>query len=127
MQQETLKRIVELHGKWLRGEDGGERADLRFANLRSADLRSADLRSAKLAWQSHDLLAEILQRAAGDDIEKLKIAGFVLVSRNKCWDGFLELHDPLSSWATGVLREWITDNDEHPKQLDTAVLETVND
>ena len=59
-----LKEIIESHGKWLRGEDGGERAylsgaylsgadlsgaDLSGAYLRSADLSGADLRSADLS------------------------------------------------------------------------------
>jgi len=60
-----LAVILERHGKWLRNEEGGERADLSysdlrhadlhhanlsFANLRSANLRSADLRSADLSY-----------------------------------------------------------------------------
>ena len=48
-----LKAIIYKHAKWVRGEDGGERADLYGANLRDADLyganlRGADLRSANL-------------------------------------------------------------------------------
>ena len=42
-----LKALVEKHTKWLRGEYGGEYADLRHANLSHADLRDADLRHAK--------------------------------------------------------------------------------
>jgi hypothetical protein len=48
-----LAEIIESHGKWLRGEKGGSRADLCGADLCGADLRSAalfraDLRSADL-------------------------------------------------------------------------------
>ena len=48
-----LKAIIYKHAKWARGEDGGERADLRDAdlcdaNLCDADLRNADLRGANL-------------------------------------------------------------------------------
>ena len=55
MGQQELKDIIEKHGKWLRGEPDGERADLRSADLRSADLRYAnlsyaDLRSANLSY-----------------------------------------------------------------------------
>jgi len=39
---------LELHAKWLRGDDDGQRLDLRRANLSGADLRRADLRSANL-------------------------------------------------------------------------------
>ena len=41
---------LELHAKWLRGEDDGQRLNLSYANLRSADLRSADLRYADLRY-----------------------------------------------------------------------------
>ena len=43
-----IELILEKHAKWARGEDGGERADLRGADLSSADLSSADLRGADL-------------------------------------------------------------------------------
>lgn len=57
MDAKELREILEKHKKWLKGEDGGERAnlygaDLRRANLRwnlyGADLRKADLRRANL-------------------------------------------------------------------------------
>ena len=54
-----LAEIIESHGKWLRVEKGGSRADLsgadlscanlRSANLYGADLSGADLRSADLS------------------------------------------------------------------------------
>ena len=59
-----LKAIIYKHAKWARGEDGGERANLRGAdlcnanlygaylcdaNLYGADLRGADLRDADLS------------------------------------------------------------------------------
>ena len=43
-----LKAIIYKHAKWARGEDGGERADLRGASLCDADLRDADLCGANL-------------------------------------------------------------------------------
>lgn len=43
-----LKEILEKHKMWVRGVEGGERANLHDANLRGADLRSVDLRSADL-------------------------------------------------------------------------------
>ena len=55
MEAKELKKILDLHLKWLRGENDGKRANLRFADLGSADLRfanlsSADLRSADLSF-----------------------------------------------------------------------------
>ena len=38
-----LQEIIKSHGRWLRNEEGGERADLSGADLRSANLRSANL------------------------------------------------------------------------------------
>ena len=48
MKKEKLNKILELHQKWLNGEDGVERADLSDANLRGANLRGANLRCANL-------------------------------------------------------------------------------
>lgn len=50
-----LSDILSDHGKWLKGESDGVRADLRsanlsYANLSYADLRSANLRSADLSY-----------------------------------------------------------------------------
>ena len=40
--------VLQRHAKWLKNEEGGEKADLRGADLRGADLRDADLRGANL-------------------------------------------------------------------------------
>ena len=48
MDNAKLKEIIDSHGKWLNGEDGGSRADLRRADLCGADLRDANLRDANL-------------------------------------------------------------------------------
>ncbi len=38
MDQNELKEILKKHVAWLRGEEGGERADLQYADLGWADL-----------------------------------------------------------------------------------------
>ena len=43
-----LKEILDKHKKWLNGEYGGERANLRGANLRGAYLRGANLCGANI-------------------------------------------------------------------------------
>ena len=48
MTTEQLKEILEAHEKWLNGEEGGEKANLRDADLRYANLRYANLRNADL-------------------------------------------------------------------------------
>jgi hypothetical protein len=40
--------VLQRHAKWLKNEEGGEKANLRGADLRDADLRDADLRDANL-------------------------------------------------------------------------------
>jgi uncharacterized protein YjbI with pentapeptide repeats len=49
MDKDKLKEILDKHGKWCRGDKGGERADLSDADLSDADLWSANLRSADLS------------------------------------------------------------------------------
>ncbi len=48
MDANELKNALEKHGKWLTGEAGGERANLRGADLSGAKLSEADLRWADL-------------------------------------------------------------------------------
>ena len=49
MDVNKLKDVLDKHLKWLRGEDGGERADLSRANLSGANLSRADLSWANLS------------------------------------------------------------------------------
>jgi len=92
-------------------------ADLRGADLSGAYLSRADLSRATLNWDSHDLLAEILRQAAGDDIAKRKLAGLVLVGRDWCWDDFLALDDPLRDWALDTLAVYATPDDDAPDEI----------
>ena len=50
MIERELQDIRNRHEKYLAGEEGGEKADLRYANLRYADLRYANLRYADLRY-----------------------------------------------------------------------------
>ena len=117
-------RGADLRGANLRGAnlDGANLfgANLYGANLDGADLYGADLRGAKINWQSHDLVAEILQRAAGNDIAKRKIAGLILISRNWCWKDFFAVDDPLREWALSELRKWARNGDNAPEALRAA-------
>ena len=49
MTPEDLKEVLRLHGMWLRGDDGGTRANLTGANLAGAYLAGANLAGAYLA------------------------------------------------------------------------------
>jgi hypothetical protein len=46
----TLADVLESHRKWLTGEEGRQRADLRRADLRGADLHGTSLRLVNLHW-----------------------------------------------------------------------------
>ena len=48
MDKQELKNILDKHLKWLRGENGGKRADLSRANLFGANLPEANLFGANL-------------------------------------------------------------------------------
>lgn len=65
-----LQEIIKSHGRWLRNEEGGERAYLSSADLSSANLRGADLSSADLS--SADLSGADLSSAnlSGADLDK---------------------------------------------------------
>ena len=106
-------RGAYLRGAYLRSAYLGG-ADLRGADLRGADLRGADLRGADLNWTSHDTMAELLRREAGEDINRLKLAGLVLLMREWCWKHFLGLDDPLKEWALKALAQYVTDGDDAP-------------
>ena len=49
MDVNKLKDVLDKHLKWLRDEDGGERANLSWADLSGADLSGADLSRANLS------------------------------------------------------------------------------
>ena len=51
----SLKAVLEKHEKWLRGEEGGERANLSNANLRHANLTNANFTNANLRQFKHDV------------------------------------------------------------------------
>ena len=101
-------------------------ANLRYADLRSANLRSADLADIKsINWSSHDLLAEILLRAAGQDIGKRMVAGLILVSRDWCWEEFSKIEHPQRDWAIAELAKWVRKGDDVPTLIAAAAREPV--
>jgi len=117
---------ANLGDAYLRGANLGDAylggANLRGANLDGAHLCGADLCGANLGgaiinWNSHDLIVELLKRAAGDDIDKLKLTGLILLMREWCWGKFLKLDEPLAEWALGVLAEYVKDGDNAPAVL----------
>ena len=70
MTSEEIKKVLELHKKWLNNEQGGERANLNEADLRWADLHRANLRWVNLS--EADLRGANLNRA---DLRGAKLRG----------------------------------------------------
>ena len=144
MTAEAIAKVEDLHGKWRRSDEGGVRADLAdanladanlaYANLTGADLTGANLAYANLAyaylngailtgakmnWQSHDLIAELLRRKAGDDPARRSLVGLILVSKDWCWNQFLALQHHEREWALGVLREYAASDADAPEVIRT--------
>ena len=78
MEANELKKILELHAKWLNGEKGGERANLSDADLSYVDLSGVDLRHSIL--RGTILRGAILRGAIlrGADIRGADIRGATL-------------------------------------------------
>ena len=140
MNATELKSVIDAHALWVAGS-GGKRAnlssavlsgaDLSGANLSSADLSganlfsadlygadlsSADLSGANLHWNSHQLLSEILLRAAGEDAGRRSFAGLVRISTDWCWHRYLRMTDnPALEWALDELAKWVQPDDHAPQ------------
>lgn len=54
MNSNELKEVLDKHTLFLKGKDGGERANLFDANLSDANLSGADLRYANLRGANLD-------------------------------------------------------------------------
>lgn len=84
----TPKQITEAlreHKLWLRGKDGGKKADFGRADLRDADLRGAELQGANLRWanlRNASLEGADLQRAdlTGARLHQARLQGVRLWS-----------------------------------------------
>lgn len=116
-------RSADLRGAYMRCADLRS-ANLHCANLRGVYMRCADLRGTNLtditvSWQSHQLISEILYRAAGDDLQKQAFAGFVRIKTGWCWDWdqFLSMENNLKGWAIAELKKWVKPGDGAPEIL----------
>ncbi len=82
MTKEELDKKVELNGKWLLSQEGGERANLKGANLKGANLKGANLSGANLSGanlEGADLEGADLE---GADLEGADLKGADLEGAN---------------------------------------------
>ena len=98
--------------------------DFTGASLVNTYLPTCNLDGAVLNWDSHDLVAEVLRREAGNDPWKLRIAGAILVHRYDKWfDGLPWYCGPgedgenCYQWATDMLTLHVVDGDNAPAVL----------
>ena len=92
MDAKELKKVLDDHRKWAKG-DGGSRADLRRANLRGAYLQRADLQEANL--RGADLREADLQEA---NLRRANLQGADLQRADLCYT-VLELMPTIYEWA----------------------------
>jgi len=77
MDATKLAEIINLHGKWRRGEEGGSRANLRGANLGRANLVGANLVGANLV---------------GANLEGAYLVGATIMPDGRTWDAYRADH-----------------------------------
>ena len=80
--QEKLNSIIASHGKWLRDEEGGKRANLRGANLVGANLIGANLIGANLRGANLRGANLIGANLIGADLVDADLEGANLVDAN---------------------------------------------
>jgi len=126
--------ILELHAKWMRGEEGGEQANLRGADLCDADLRDANLRGADL--RDANLCDASLRGADLCDAKGIhSFASVSFLGHGECGRTLTAMRRNegdapvlMCGCFTGnqaELREYITNGPEKYRRTRTLALETV--
>ena len=92
-------------------------ADFQDVELFGSKLFGSTLDNIDVGWSSHQLIAEILRQAAGDDVGKLGLAGIVYQHHHKCWDSFISMKHPDTVWALRLLAKRIKDDSTPPNLL----------
>ena len=77
MNKKKLKKILELHGKWLRSDEDGVRANLRGCDLRGCNLIGSDLRESN--FLGSNLLGS---NFFGSDLSESNLIGCNLIGCN---------------------------------------------
>ena len=117
MKAEELKIILDNHALWLNDCEGGERANLRWADLRWANLREANLREADL--RGADLREADL---SGANLREADLRGAVglryITQRSDGYQFFLTLDGDDWKIRAGCRLMTIVEYREHVKKYD---------
>jgi uncharacterized protein YjbI with pentapeptide repeats len=117
MDADKLKGVLDKHAKWLRGEEGGERADLRWADLRGANLTRANLTRAALTWANltrADLTDANLTRA---DLTEANLAEANLTRANLAEANLTRADIDFSCWPLWCGSKNVKVDDKIARQL----------
>ena len=99
--EEELQEILSKHKKWLRDEQGGERANLSWANLFGANLSRADLSGANLSRANLDGANLSGANLDGADLSRANLDG-----ANLFWADLSRAICPLSCPDAGAFIGW---------------------
>jgi Pentapeptide repeats (8 copies) len=107
-------RKVNLCGSILLGAKL-QGADLRFALFSRAHLGGVQLEGAQIAWNSPELISEILRQHAFSADQKA-FARYGLI-HGLCWDELVALNHAEAGWACSILKTHLIDGDDAPDFL----------
>ena len=93
--------------------------DLTDASFVNTYLPTCKIEGARLNWKSHDLVAEVLRRAAMSDVSK-SIAGLFVMCRETPVADIFKYLIPGMRWALKECAHWLRDGDNAPAILREA-------
>lgn len=107
-------RKVNLCGSILFGAKL-QKSDLRHALFQRAHLGGVQLQGSQIAWNSPELISEILRQSAFSADQKA-FARHGLI-HNMCWDELVAMNHDQSTWAISILKKHLMDGDDAPDFL----------
>ena len=129
MNRKELQEIIAAHGRWIRDEPGGERADLDGADLEGANLRNAYLYGANL--DGANLNGANLCNADLGNAKILQIGpigsrkGYTIFRVNEnivqcgCWNNYKGGN--LDDFAERVRAQYPDENNQYRKEYERAI------
>ena len=104
--KDELQAILSKHKKWLLNEDGGERADLSWANLSRANLSWANLSRANLSRANLYCADLSWADLSGADLSRADLSGADLSRADLSGANLSGAYAPLSCPDTGSFVGW---------------------